>query len=173
MYSVVRAGAVTNSRIPVLNDEGIPAVNEAESPVVRRGSAARGVCDKAVAEEPGPSRVPALVIPACLACWHAWFLLWRPVPGALAKKTVAPSRHPHVRPVKLSERQTEHVGHVPPRCGQTGALCGSLGRRISIRRSLVDKELRRSRLEEVPAEAEAGRSPQSGRDGTTDTGSYL
>ncbi|RNF11559.1 hypothetical protein TcG_09208 [Trypanosoma cruzi] len=71
-------------------------------------------------------------------------------------------RHCGIRmggPRKLSERQAEHVRHVPSYCGRTSALCRSLGRRTSIRRSLVDKELRCSRREEVPAEAEAGRSP--------------
>ncbi|RNC41499.1 hypothetical protein TcCL_NonESM08920 [Trypanosoma cruzi] len=123
-------------------------------------STARGVCDEAVAEEPGPSRVPAFVLPACLACWHAWQLRWRPAHEVPAKKTVAPLRHPHLRPVKPLERQAEHVGHVPSRCGQTGALRRRLGRRMSIRRSLVGKELRSFSREEVPAEAEAGGSPQ-------------
>ncbi|KAF8297393.1 hypothetical protein TcBrA4_0066490 [Trypanosoma cruzi] len=84
--------------VQIPNDEGIPAVDEAESPVVRRGSAARGVRDEAVAEEPVPSRVPAFVLPACLACWHAWQLWWRPRREAPVKKTVAPLWHPHGRP---------------------------------------------------------------------------
>ncbi|RNC34638.1 hypothetical protein TcCL_Unassigned02552 [Trypanosoma cruzi] len=62
------------------------------------GSAARGVCDEAVAKAPGPSRVPALLLPACLACRHAWQLRWRPARKAPVKKTVAPLRHPHGRP---------------------------------------------------------------------------
>ncbi|KAF8279342.1 hypothetical protein TcBrA4_0101460 [Trypanosoma cruzi] len=81
-------------------------------------------------------------------------------------------RHCGIRmggPLKISERQAEHVGHVPSYFGRTSALCRRLGRRTSIRRSLLNKKLRCSRLEEVPAEAEAGRSPQSGRDGATDT----
>ncbi|RNC53487.1 hypothetical protein TcCL_ESM09192, partial [Trypanosoma cruzi] len=90
--AVVRAGAV---KIP---NEGIPAVDEAESPVVRRGSAARGVSDEAVAEAPGPSRVPAFVLPASLACWHDWQLRWRPARKAPVRKTVAPLWHPHVKP---------------------------------------------------------------------------
>ncbi|ESS60492.1 hypothetical protein TCDM_11982 [Trypanosoma cruzi Dm28c] len=60
-------------------------------------SAARGVCDEAVAEEPGPSRVPAFVLPACLACWHAWQLRWRPAREAPVRMTVKQSRHPHGR----------------------------------------------------------------------------
>ncbi|EKF99482.1 hypothetical protein TCSYLVIO_009598, partial [Trypanosoma cruzi] len=84
--------------VQIPNDEGIPAVDGAESPVVRRGSAARGVRDEAVAEEPGPSPVPAFVLPACLACWHAWQLRWRPAREAPVKKTVAPLWHPHGRP---------------------------------------------------------------------------
>ncbi|RNF00390.1 hypothetical protein TcG_11919 [Trypanosoma cruzi] len=107
------------------------------------------------------------------ACWHAWQLRWRAAREAPVRKTVAPFRHPHVRPVKPSERQAEHVGHVPSYCGRTSALCRRLGRRTSIRRSLVGKKLRCSRREEVPAEAVAGRSPQSGRDGATDTEGYL
>ncbi|RNC32675.1 hypothetical protein TcCL_Unassigned04694 [Trypanosoma cruzi] len=74
---------------------------------------------------------------------------------------------------KLSERQAEHVGRVPSYCGRTSALCGRLGRRSSIRRSLVGKDLRCSRQEEVLAEAAAGRSLRWGRDGTTETEGYL
>ncbi|KAF5216536.1 hypothetical protein ECC02_010698 [Trypanosoma cruzi] len=61
------------------------------------GSAARGVCDEAVAEAPGPSRVPAFVLPACLACWHAWRLRWQPAREAPVRMTVKQSRHPHLR----------------------------------------------------------------------------
>ncbi|RNC39788.1 hypothetical protein TcCL_NonESM10817 [Trypanosoma cruzi] len=61
------------------------------------GSAARGVRDEAVAEVPGPSRVPAFVLPACLACWHAWRLRCQPAREAPVKKTVKQSRHPHGR----------------------------------------------------------------------------
>ncbi|RNC44292.1 hypothetical protein TcCL_NonESM05971 [Trypanosoma cruzi] len=61
------------------------------------GSAARGVRDEALAEVPGPSRVPAFVLPACLACWHAWQLWWQPVRETPVRKTVKQSRHPHGR----------------------------------------------------------------------------
>ncbi|EKF99900.1 hypothetical protein TCSYLVIO_009175, partial [Trypanosoma cruzi] len=73
-------------------------VAEAESPVVRRESAARGVCDEAVAEEPGPSRVPAFVLPAFLALLACLDLRWRPAHEVPAKKTMKQSRHPHGRP---------------------------------------------------------------------------
>ncbi|KAF8286488.1 hypothetical protein TcYC6_0020600 [Trypanosoma cruzi] len=156
----MQAGAVPNSRRDYSKRRGITTVDEAESPVARRGSAALGVCDEAVAEGPGPPRMPAFVLPAFLACWLAWIFRWQPAREAPAKKTVEPLQHPHGRPVKLSERQAEHVKHVPSYCGQTSALCRRLGRRTSIRRSLVGKKLRRSRREESPAEAVAGRSPQ-------------
>ncbi|RNC41581.1 hypothetical protein TcCL_NonESM08839 [Trypanosoma cruzi] len=95
--AVVRAGTVLNSHSPIPNDEDITTVNEAEFPVVRRESAARGVCDQAVAEEPGPSRASTFVLPACLACWHAWQLRWRPAHEVPARRKVAPLWHPHVR----------------------------------------------------------------------------
>ncbi|RNC53615.1 hypothetical protein TcCL_ESM09028 [Trypanosoma cruzi] len=72
-------------------------------------------------------------------------------------------RHCGIRmrgPLPPSERQAEHVRHLPSYCGWTSALCRRVSGKTSIRRSLVGKELRRSLLEEVPAEAEAGRSPQ-------------
>ncbi|KAF8304019.1 hypothetical protein TcYC6_0038400 [Trypanosoma cruzi] len=59
---------------------------------------AHGVCDEALAEEPGPSRMPAFVLPACPVCWYAWFLRWRPAREAPVKKTVEPLWHPHGRP---------------------------------------------------------------------------
>ncbi|EKF28711.1 hypothetical protein MOQ_007534, partial [Trypanosoma cruzi marinkellei] len=61
-------------------------------------SAARGVCDEAAAKGPGPSRVPAVVLPVCPACWHAWRFRWRPARKAPVRKTVAPLRHPRVSP---------------------------------------------------------------------------
>ncbi|KAF8283640.1 hypothetical protein TcBrA4_0060330 [Trypanosoma cruzi] len=104
-----------------------------------------------------------------LACKRAWFLRWRAAHEVPAKKTVAPLWHPHVRPSQTII--------TPDRARRACAVIlwtdkrtlPQVGRRTSIRRSLIDKELRCSRREEVPAEAEAGRSPQSGRDGTTDT----
>ncbi|RNC56202.1 putative thimet oligopeptidase, putative,metallo-peptidase, clan MA(E), family M3 [Trypanosoma cruzi] len=74
-------------------------------------------------------------------------------------------------PLTPSERQAEYVRHVPSYCGRTSALCRRLGGRTSIRRSLVSKELRCSRREEVTAEAERRRGEE--RDGTTDTGSLV
>ncbi|EKF28783.1 hypothetical protein MOQ_007457, partial [Trypanosoma cruzi marinkellei] len=62
------------------------------------GTAARGVCNEAVAEGPGPFCVPVIVPPACPACRHARLFRWRPVRKAPVRKTVAPLRHPHVRP---------------------------------------------------------------------------
>ncbi|KAF8304195.1 hypothetical protein TcYC6_0041380 [Trypanosoma cruzi] len=94
----MQAGAVPNIRRDYSKRRGITTVDEAECPVIRRGSAALGVCDEAVAEEPGPSRVPAFVLPACLDRWHAWRLRWRPAREAPVKKTVEQSRHPHVSP---------------------------------------------------------------------------
>ncbi|RNE98664.1 hypothetical protein TcG_12277, partial [Trypanosoma cruzi] len=61
---------------------------------------------------------------------------------------------------KISERQAEHVGHAPSCCGRTSARCGRLGTTTSIRRSLVSKDLRCSRREELLAEAAAGHSLQ-------------
>ncbi|RNC53515.1 putative surface protease GP63 [Trypanosoma cruzi] len=134
--------------VPVPNDEGIPAVDEAESPVVRRGSAARGLRDEAVAEAPGPSRVHAFVLPACVACWHAWQLRWRPAREAPVRKTVAPFWHPHVRPSPIigtpgrarracalilwtEERVLLQVGQEdvnPPLAGQQGVAVLTSGR---------------------------------------------
>ncbi|RNC34245.1 hypothetical protein TcCL_Unassigned02980 [Trypanosoma cruzi] len=94
----MQARAVPNSHSPYSQRRGIPAVDEAECPVVRRGSAARGIRDEAVAEAPVLSRVPAVVLTACLACWRAWKLRWRPALQAPVRKMVAPLRHAKLRP---------------------------------------------------------------------------
>ncbi|RNC52371.1 hypothetical protein TcCL_ESM10409 [Trypanosoma cruzi] len=94
----MQAEAVPNSHSPYSQRRGITTVDEAESPVIRRGSAARGIRDEAVAEGPVPSRMPALVLPACPVCWRAWKLRWRPAREAPVKKTVAPLRHAKLRP---------------------------------------------------------------------------
>ncbi|EKF28702.1 hypothetical protein MOQ_007542 [Trypanosoma cruzi marinkellei] len=59
--------------------------------------------------------------------------------------------------LRLLDGQAEPVGHVSSYCGRTSALCRSLGRRTSIRRSLVGEDLRFPCREAVPAEAAAGR----------------
>ncbi|KAF8303497.1 hypothetical protein TcYC6_0039410 [Trypanosoma cruzi] len=92
------AEAVPNSRSPNSQRRGITTVDEAECPVSRRGSAARGVCDGTVAEGPGQSRMPALVLPACPVCQYAWRLRWQPARKTPVKKTVAPLRHAKLRP---------------------------------------------------------------------------
>ncbi|RNC54388.1 hypothetical protein TcCL_ESM08189 [Trypanosoma cruzi] len=92
------AEAVPNSRSPYSQRRGITTVDEVECPVSRRGSAALGVCDEAVAEEPGPSRMPALVLPACPVCQYSWRLRWQPAREASVKKTVEPLRHAKLRP---------------------------------------------------------------------------
>ncbi|RNC51701.1 hypothetical protein TcCL_ESM11152 [Trypanosoma cruzi] len=42
--------------------------------------------------------MPALVLPACLACWYAWIFRKRPAREAPVKKTVEPLRHAKLRP---------------------------------------------------------------------------
>ncbi|RNC52183.1 hypothetical protein TcCL_ESM10619 [Trypanosoma cruzi] len=144
------AEAVPNSRSPNSQRRGITTVDEAECPVFRRGSAARGVCDGTVAEEPGPSRVPALVLPACPVCQYAWRLRWQPARKTSVKKTVEPLRHAKLRPSPTIGMPGQARRHVQSYCGWTSTLRCRLGRKTSIRRSLVGKELRRSRLEEFP-----------------------
>ncbi|KAF8304295.1 hypothetical protein TcYC6_0041010 [Trypanosoma cruzi] len=92
------AEAVPNSRSPNSQRRGITTVDEAECPVFRQGSAARGVCDGTVAEGRGPSRMPALVLPACPVCWYAWRLRGQPARKTSVKKTVEPLRHAKLRP---------------------------------------------------------------------------
>ncbi|RNC44906.1 hypothetical protein TcCL_NonESM05398 [Trypanosoma cruzi] len=112
------------------------------------GSAARGVCDVAVAEAPGPSRVPAFVFPACLACWHAWRLRRRPAREATASKTVGPLRQPHLRTspsigtpggacracaviLWTDKRALRHIGQEdvnPPLAGRKGVAVLTSGR---------------------------------------------
>ncbi|RNE99779.1 hypothetical protein TcG_12197, partial [Trypanosoma cruzi] len=94
-YGLRQSQTVT---VPISNNGALPQWMRRSLPWSVGESAARGVCDEVVAEEPGPSRVSAFVLPACLACWHAWHFRWRPAREAPVKKTVAPLRHPHGRP---------------------------------------------------------------------------
>ncbi|RNF00069.1 hypothetical protein TcG_11815 [Trypanosoma cruzi] len=85
----------SQSRFPVTR--AFPQWMKRSLPWSVGGSAARGVCDEAVAEAPGPPRVPALVLPACFACKHAWRFRWQPAREAPVRMTVKQSRHPHGR----------------------------------------------------------------------------
>ncbi|RNC40335.1 hypothetical protein TcCL_NonESM10195 [Trypanosoma cruzi] len=126
---------------PITNDGGISAVDEAESFVVHLEC---------------PQLCSLRALPAGMLGTFC---------GDLCARRLLRRRWHHsgvrIRGLrKLSERQAEHVGHVPSYCGRTSVLCCRLGRRKSIRRSLVGKELRCSLRKEVLAEAAEGRSPQ-------------
>ncbi|RNC38586.1 hypothetical protein TcCL_NonESM12156, partial [Trypanosoma cruzi] len=92
-----RLGQPQTVTVHVLNDRTLPKWMRRSLPWFFGESAARGVCGEAVAEEPGPSRVSAFVLPARLAYWHAWRFRWRPAREVPAKKTMKPLRHPQLR----------------------------------------------------------------------------
>ncbi|RNC32479.1 hypothetical protein TcCL_Unassigned04903 [Trypanosoma cruzi] len=112
-----------------------------------------------------------VVLPACLACRHAWQLRWRPAREAPVNKTVAPLWHPHGRPSQTNCNARLSTSGVCPHTvdGQAHSAAGWAGGRQSAARwstrscgAHVGKRFRR-RQRRAGHRSEGGTAPPTQR----------